>query len=967
MSFSTPLALVLLICIPLVAYLGWPRQRFRRVRDSVSLILRMLIMLLLVLAVSGAQLVQSADRLAVIFLMDVSDSVGQTTQEAELEYIRAALQNMSPDDTAGVVLFGANALIERPLNNVRELGTILSVPPSGNTDMEEAIRLALGMFPSNAARRIVVLSDGRPTIGDTESAAELAAATGVEISYVQFTPEASPEVQVTNVNAPSTINAGQDFDLSFTVDAEEAGPATITVLESGAIIHRESVNLRQGTNNYTLSLEGAGAGFKDFQVQVDPEGSDGFYQNNQLSTFSRVVGPPRVLLMYNTEEEIRYLLPALQEAGLEVDTVTPEQLPVGLVPLAQYESIIMADVPATRLTPQRMETIQSFVRDLGGGLVVVGGPNTYGPGGYFQTPLEETLPVEMQIKDQKRLPQLTIAYVIDRSGSMGAIGPSGVENIELAKEAIIRSIDFLQPTDRAGVVSFDTLGYWIARLQDVRDRLALQRLVGSLRVGGGTDILAGMNLVADDIVADPSTRKHIILLTDGGSSPAGLVELTRQLYEESGITTSTIAIGQGVPRFLEDMAIQGGGNYHPVEIVEQVPSIFTQETVLATRSYILEDAFVPTISASSPIVNGISAAPELFGYVATTPKQTAEIILRGPAPYEDPLLASWQYGLGRAVAFTSDASSRWGANWVDWSEFVRFWNQAVRWTITEGTSGNLETQVVMEGEQARLIVDARDNEGAFLNELDMQLSVVDPQANPTLLNLRQVAPGRYEAVFTPDTEGAYILQLRGNGEADGVPLQLDQTTGWVMSYSSEYDQGGRGDGAALLASLAELTGGRSLEDEPSAVFNHNLTSLPTATPIWPWLMLFALVLLPIDIAVRRLIVTRTDLQRLQRWVLGRASAAEETSERIASLIGAKERGRQRAEESGSIPAGTVSALKSRREQSRSEAELPPVITPTEPAKPRYAEKPDTASEAAPDRNVAGQLLKRKKERGGKDE
>jgi len=966
MSFATPLALVLLICIPAVLYLGWPRQRFRRLRDSISLAIRTIIVLLLVLSLSGAQLVQSADRLVVVFLMDVSDSVGQTAQEAELEYIRAALQNMSPDDTAGVVLFGANALIERPLNNIRELGAILSIPPSGNTDMEEAIRLALGMFPSGAARRIVVLSDGRPTVGDTESAAELAAATGVEISYVQFTPEAAPEVQVTNVTAPSAINAGQDFDLSFTVEAEESGPATITVLESGAIIHRESVNLRQGTNNYTLSLEGAGAGFKDFQVQVDPEGSDGFYQNNQLSTFSRVVGPPRVLLMYNSEDDIRYLLPALQEAGLEVDTVTPEQLPVGLVPLAQYESIVMADVPATRLTPQRMETIQSFVRDLGGGLVVVGGPNAYGPGGYFQTPLEETLPVEMQIKDQKRLPQLTIAYVIDRSGSMGAVGPSGVENIELAKEAIIRSIDFLQPTDRAGVVSFDTLGYWIARLQDVRDRLALQRLVGSLRVGGGTDILAGMNLVATDIVADPSNRKHIILLTDGGSNPAGLVELTRQLYEEAGITTSVIAIGQGIPRFLEDMAMQGGGNYHPVEIVEQVPSIFTQETVLATRSYILEDAFVPALSASSPIINNIAGLPQLLGYVATTPKQTAEVILRGPEPYQDPLLASWQYGLGRAVAFTSDATSRWAASWVDWSEFVRFWNQAVRWTITEGTSGNLETQVVMEGEQARLIVDARDNEGAFLNELDMQLSVIDPEANPALLNLRQVAPGRYEAVFTPGTEGAYILQLRGNVEANGVPLQLDQTSGWVMSYSSEYDRGGRGDGAALLASLAELTGGRSLEDEPAAVFNHNLTALPTATPIWHWLTLLALLLLPFDIAVRRLVVTRTDLQRLQRWVLGRAGAVEETSERIASLIGAKERGRQRAEESGSIPTGTIAALKSRREQGRSEAEAPlPPIAPSEPAKPRFSEKP--AAPTTADGNVAGQLLKRKKERGGKDE
>ncbi|MBL8163635.1 MAG: VWA domain-containing protein, partial [Anaerolineae bacterium] len=874
----------------------------------------------------------------------------------QLEYIRQALTAMSPDDEAGVVLFGANALIERPLNNVRELGAIFSTPPTGNTDIEEAIRLAMGMFPADAARRIVILSDGRPTVGDAQSAAELAAATGVEISYAVFTPQPVPEVQVTDVNVPATINAGQDFDLSLTVDAEQDTPATITVLESGTIIHREDVNLRAGSNNYTLSLEGAGAGFKDFQVRVDPAAEDGFYQNNQLSSFSRVVGPPRVLLMYGDETEIAYLLPALQEAGLTVDTVTPEQLPIGLVPLAQYESIIMADVPATRLTPQRMETIQSFVRDLGGGLVVIGGPNAYGPGGYFRTPLEETLPVEMQIKDQQRLPQLTIAYVIDRSGSMSAIGPSGVENIELAKEAIIRSIDFLQPTDRAGVVSFDSVGYWIANIQDVRDRLALQRLVASLRTGGGTDILAGMNLVAQDIAPDPSARKHIILLTDGGASPAGLVELSERLNQDSGVTTSVIAIGAGAARFLEDMANAGGGNYHPVDIVEQIPAIFTQETVLATRSYILEQSFTPTLTSTSPIMNGITSAPQLAGYVATTPKQTAEVILRAPEPYQDPLLAAWQYGLGRAVAFTSDATARWASGWVGWNDFVRFWNQTVRWTITEGTTGNIETQVVMEGEQTRLIVDARDNEGAFLNGLNLQLSVIDPEADASLLTLRQVAPGRYEGVFTPENEGAYILQVRGG---DGDELAVDQTTGWVMSYSSEYDRGSIADGTTLLQSLAELTGGGSLQEDPGAAFNHNLVSLPTSAPIWPWLTLVALLLLPVDIAVRRLIITRSDLQRLRAWVLRGSDAAAATSERMTSLIGAKERGRQRAEESAST--GTVAALRARRGSRSETGTEPPAPAPTSaPDKPRY--EPTPTKPAASDGNVAGQLLKRRKER-----
>jgi uncharacterized membrane protein len=946
MTFTTPLALVLLICIPLLLYWGWPRQAYRRARDITSLILRSVIALLLVLALAGAQIVQAADKLTVIFLLDASDSMGQQAQADGLTYIRQAISGMSPDDQAGIVLFGGRALVERPVSTSHEVGRIESAPPTGNTNLEQAIRLALGMFPTDTARRIVILSDGQQTVGNAESAAELAAATGIEISYVPYTAADKPEVQVTSVNVPTAINVGQRFDLNLTINSEAATPARITVLQAGQIIHQEDRNLLHGSNNLTLSLQGAGAGFNDFEVKVDPVSNDNFYQNNQLSAFSRVIGPPRILLVSQNAEEIQYLKPALEQAGLTVDTTTPEQLPFTLVGLAQYQSVILANVPATNLSPQRMTVLQSYVRDLGGGLLAIGGPETFGPGGYFKTPLEETLPLDSQIKDQKRIPQLTIAYVIDRSGSMDSPSPSGVPNIELAKEAIIRSIDLLQPNDRAGVVSFDSVGYWIAHIQDVHDRLSLERLVATLRASGGTDILAGMTLVAQEIGADPSTRKHIILLTDGGADPTGLVEISKKLNEESGVTTSVIAIGGSAPSFLKQMTVAGGGNFHNVITADEIPTIFTQETVLATRSYIIENPFIPLVTSNSPIMNGITSSPSLLGYVATTAKQTAEVILRGPEPFKDPLLAAWQYGLGRSVAFTSDATARWGANWVSWSEFVRFWDQAVRWTITEGTTNNLESRVVMEGEQARLIVDARDNSGAFLNGLNLQFSLVDPNGKPTLQTLLQVAPGRYEATFAPNTEGAYILSVQGSSSTD-QSLKLNQTTGWVMSYSAEYDRSKRSDGAALLRSLANLTGGHSVVDDTGAVFNHNLHANVAGTAISPLLLLIALLLLPFDIAVRRLVVTRTDLMRLRQAMFGQTQV-QATSERMATLFGAKERARTRTDEAGTT--GIVAGLSSRDDGT---PDTPQGQRPSQPAIGSTPKGPG---------NVAGELLKKRKER-----
>ncbi len=970
MTFTTPVALLLLLVLLPVFFLGWPRLAYRRARDVASLILRTIIILLLVFALAGLQIVRSADRLAVVFLVDASDSVGKTVQDTELAYVRDSMQHMATDDLAGVVLFGANATVERQLNAIRELGPVRSTPVTSNTDIAEAIRLGLALFPPDTARRLVILSDGQPTVGDTDAAARLASATGVEISYVPFERASSPEVQVSDVRVPASVNAGQQFDLSLTVDADAATPATITVFASGEIIHREDVNLGKGTNNYTLPLTAGGSGFRDFRVQVDPKGADGFYQNNTLSTFSQVVGPPRVLLVSTNGEESRYLADALTSTGLTVDQVTPTQLPIGVAPLAQYSSVVLADVSAEDLTEERQKILQTYVRDLGGGLVAVGGPTSFGPGGYFKTPLEETLPLESRLVDQQRIPQLTIVYVLDRSGSMSITGPSGVENLELAKEAIMRSVEFLQPTDRAGVVSFDAQAYWIANVQPVLDRIALQQLVGTIRSGGGTDILAGMQAAAETLSADPSPRKHIILLTDRGADPTGLVELTKKLYDQYDVTTSVVALGvdQTSPTFLKDMATQGGGNFHPVQIIEQIPTIFTLETVLATRSYIREQSFVPSISANSPIIDGITAAPPLLGYVATTPKQTAQVVLTATSDYNDPLLAQWQYGLGRAVAFTSDATGRWATHWLNWDGFSRFWNQAVRWTITEGKNQNIETHVTMDGEQARVEVDARDSNGGFLDGLTLSASMVDPDLGAQSIQLQQVAPGRYEATFTPKTEGAYFLAVTGQGVSASGTVDVNQRTGWVMSYSPEYALRAPGADQDLLPRVAELAHGRSLADDPAGAFAHNLTMRTASTPLYPWLLLAALLLLPADIAVRRLIVTRSDVARLRQWVSRGRGMAEAPTERLAGLMGAKARAQERADQQGTVGTSvpnTASTLRARRDATRQTQGEPPPAPPTrsnvpEPSFPAQSSKTEGG-------NIAAKLLEKRKAETKKDE
>lgn len=968
MQFATPAALLLALTIPFFIWYGLPRLPYRRRRDTASLILRLIIVALIILSLAGLQTVQASDKLAVVFLVDASDSLDTAARTQAEQYIREAMARMTTDDRGGVVVFGKNALVERPVSTVKEFSGITSTPVRLDTNIAEAIRLGLAMFPADAARRLVILSDGIETLGSAVEAARLAAAIGVQIDIVPLRRSPRPEVLITDLRLPTTVNQGEEFDLGVTIESQVATPANVTVLSRGTVVYSVTLNLEAGVKSYVLpSIRVPQQGFTDLQVRVDPlnaEQTDTFYQNNELAGFVEVTGPPRVLIIAQRPEEAAALLPAMRAAGLTVDIQAPADLPIGIAPLAAYKAVVLANVPATDLTEQRMRVLQSYVRDLGGGLVVIGGPDSYGVGGYYQTPLEETLPVEMQLKDQLRIPRLTIVYVIDRSGSMEVSSPSGVTNLELAKEAARRSINFLFERDRAGVLSFDSNPQWLVPIQFVSNRAAMIQQIGALRPGGGTDIYAAVQELLRTLPSDPSTLKHVILLTDGGADPSGIVETVRIMNEQHGITVTSIGIGLGIPPFMQEIARVGKGTYYNLMDVQNIPQIFAAETVLATRSYIIEEAFLPVLTANSPIMRGIDSVPPLLGYVATTAKPTATVILTAPVQgYDDPLLASWQYGLGRVVAWTSDATGRWAQQWTAWEGFQRFWSQVIRSTILEGLNSSLEARVEQRNGRSVLIVEARDDQGAFLNGLNLNASVVDPSLGGQGITLRQVAPGRYEAEFDANREGAYFIRVAGAQGSAEAGLGVAQTTGWVLSYSPEYRL--RDTDTLLLEKIAELTGGRNIADSTERAFRRDVQEVRGAASLAPWLLLLALLLLPFDIAVRRVIITPTDLQKLRAWAQKRfgtrisdSQAAQVQSARMAALKGAKVRATSNAPVlSGSQPSAAAPSEPSAPKEPPSGA----------PSVPREASKPPATPPPAAQSGALAARLAEKRRQQRKDD
>ncbi len=907
MHFTSPLFLLLLLLLPLTAYLGWHDGKYldpARRREFISLVLRLVIILCLIFSIAGLELVQSRNNLAVVFLVDVSDSMSQQAVEQEAAYVREALKSIGADDKAAIILFGADALVERPMSALNELSAITSVPVTNQTDLAEAIQLGLALYPSGYAKRMVILSDGAETTGDALNAAKFASASDVQIMVMPFINQVDAEALVTEVDAPAHLRNGEQFDLNVSIQANQPMRATVRIFSKSQMLYEAMHELHKGSQTLSLPLTAQEPGFVSYNVQITPE-QDAFYQNNRLDTFSQVEGPPRVLMVAPPTgesmpnggirpDETSLLRQSLTSAGFDVQLITPSLMPADLPTLAQYNSVVLVDVPARALGNNQMETLQSYVRDLGGGLVAVGGPTSYGVGGYYGTPLEDALPVDMEIKDEQRRPSLSIVFIIDHSGSMGETS-GGVTKLELAKEAAARSIELLFPSDRVGVIAFEDSASWVVPTTDLQNPDEIVNAIGSIQLGGGTDIYAGLLAMSKVLPADPAKVKHVILLTDGGADITGIPELVEKLYKENGITLSTVGVGNDAAPFLKDIAALGGGRYHFTNDAGSIAAIFTEETSLASRAYIVEESFFPTLVNSSPILAGITEVPRLHGYVASSAKDLAQVILESDKG--DPILAVWQYGLGKSVAFTSDATGRWGRDWARSEIYPTFWAQAVRYTINDSLNSALQMTIESQGEKANIILDARSRAGDFLNGYQIEANIVSPNGEAQSATFTQTAPGRYESEFTPTEQGIYLIHFSGKTDAGSGSDSFAETTGWALSYSPEYQR--IDPNPDLLLRLSALGNGQVASPLPADIFSHNLKATRASQPIAPWLLLIAALLLPFDIAVRRLIITKHDVGLMREWVMQRlpSRAASptykaEANPRMEALRNAKSRVRE---------------------------------------------------------------------------
>lgn len=832
-----------------------------------------MVVLLLVFGVAGIQWKKPVEGMNTFFLLDRSDSVPSAQQESSRGQANRWAKGAKKEDKAGYLIFGSDSALETEATAGGEAEKIQAVVSGERTDIAGAIRLGTAAFPESGQKRLVLLSDGNENIGDAQQALAQAKGQGVTLDVMPLGSVRGGDVSVQKVSLPSAVKKGATFEAKIFATSDERQQAKVKLFRNDQLLGEQSVTLEPGKNLFTFPQKLNDPGFYGYQVQIETAG-DTISQNNRASGFTSVKTGPRILLVSAAPAEDRNLAAALR-SDYEVVVGGITAFPGTLAEMQSFDAIFLSNIAAGDLGTDNMRLLESAVRDFGVGLVAVGGDNAFTAGGYRGTPLEAALPLDMELSSKKVLPSGALVLVMH--------GMEFNNGNQVSRDIAIGALESLGPQDEMGVVLWDGSNKWQLDLGKVGDKKEAARLIAGMNQGDLPDFSGLMTMAKDGLVKSTSNLKHIIVFSDG--DPGAPSDNLMKEIVDAKITVSTIMIGAHVaPTTMTRMAEQGRGRFYDVQSAAQLPQIFIKEAAVILKSAIIEEPFRPQLAASTEVVRGIGGGeyPVLRGYVAAGVKPRAEVPLMSNKG--DPVLAHWQYGLGRAVAFTSDAKSRWAQDWLGWGKYKQFWTQVAGWALKRVDLADFNTEVSVDNGEGVISVEALDTAGNFRNFLDLVTTVVSPKGNRVQVQLEQKGPGRYEARFPTKEVGAYLLNL---AERKDGTVVASQVVGASVNYSPEFDASA--PNLNLLQRLAELGGGRVLNPATDNPFLLKREKTFRPIDLWEDMLGWMVLLFVFDVGVRRLDIDREEwakgFARLRRKLgLGGDPKPVQSDESLAALL-----------------------------------------------------------------------------------
>jgi Ca-activated chloride channel homolog len=897
-EFTRPWAFLLLLVTP---WIWWMQAAghagLPAVRGAVAGFCRLIICGLLVTVLAEPRSVRSSDVVSVVYAVDVSDSVNEARNEA-LEMVAATAAEKPVTDQAGLVVFGRTAAVEYPPRETFPFEKFINSRVGQDaTNLEQSLALSAAMLPEENNGRIVLISDGTETVGQLKGVISDLESRGVQVDVVPIEYDYQHEVLLERLDLPRFVRLGETYDASIVLSSLSAGTGTLVLTQGDNVIQRTEVTFEQGKTRYSIPIKVDEPGYYEYsaRIEVAPQ-FDSRVENNEVRNYLFIDGPGRILVVTDPQgdpKEWSYFQQALQQGERQVEVRNALEFPIDPLSLMPYDAVIFADVAADSLTGVQMQAMHDAVRNLGIGFLMVGGPNSFGPGGYQGSVIEDALPISMEITNKKILPKG--ALVISLHTCEFPQGNSW------AKRITKKAIQVLSSEDLVGALAYGSSGdEWVFELTPAGEYKSLVSKINSAEIGDMPDFATTMRMGLKALVNSDAASRHMIIISDGDANPPPPPLL--QEFVDNQVEVSCVAVfpHDGNTRTMEMIAgVTKGRFYYPSD-PDQLPSIFIKEAKRLRRSQIQNRKFVPSLKAVDPMIRDIGVPPQLHGYVLTSPKDDprATIILSAPASgneaavadgEEDPILAVWRYGLGVTAAFTSDLTSRWGQEWLDWDQFQQLVNQMVTRVGRVRREQFLRVYTYTNGNEGVVVVEDFHPEESLL---DVSVTVGGPNSFQTTQQVRQIAPRRYQTSMPLKGEGRYQVQV----SAVGSDRKETAYAGFIVSYSPEYLRFRANP--IVMREIAERTHGEQLEADEDPVktaekiFGDRVPKR-SSRPIFDWLLMALACMVPLDVGIRRVQIDPASILGLFRRRKRESTATlgtllQKTGEVRSALSGAKD-------------------------------------------------------------------------------
>ena len=962
--FARPMAFGLIV---LTGWIWWMHlagfSGLSRSRAQIALQTRLVLAGLFVMLMAEPRAVRSDDSLSVVYVVDISDSIrGDREQidrtDAALSFVARTVSEKPQEDQAGLVVFGRDAAVELPPKNSFPFETesvyFNSIIEGDATNIEEALSLAAAMLPEEKRGRIVLISDGIQTEGSLTRILDELKSREVAVDVVGLNYAYEHEVWLERLELPRMVKLGEDYQAAVVLSSLQDGQGRLVLRENEQIVYDEPVTFRAGKNRYTIPIRLRQAGYYEYAATIEvPDEKDNLSRNNTVLDYIFIEGEGRVLLVTDPQGDSRdweSLERALRQSQRAVDRISAYDLSRDTLSLMTYDAILFVNVGADAFDVVQLQSVHDAVKNLGVGFLMVGGPNSFGPGGYHRTVIEDALPVTMDVTKKKVLPKGALAIVLHTCEF-----PQGNT---WGKRITKQAIKVLGAQDEVGVLVYDFEGgeSWLFELTPAGQYEKLAPKIEAAQIGDMPSFAATMQMGLAGLKKSDAAAKHMIIISDGDPSPPPPQLL--QDFKDAKISVTTVSIfphgGQEVAVMRTIAGVTGGRYYYPSD-PNQLPQIFIKEAKTLKRSMIQNKTIVPEVDFPHPVLKGIDGAPPLHGYVLTTAKSPPQhrVVLRAPEDEEatgqvDPVLAIGRYGLGATAAFTSDLSTNWGKDWVDWEKYQAFVKQLMTSIARVRKQGHLRLWTYTSGNEGIIVAEDFHPEEHFLT---VEAVVSGPRERSETITLKQVGPRRYQAAIPLWGKGRYqVMAAATAGERKESAI-----AGFIVPYSPEYLR--FRSNPIVLQEIADRTGGQklSLDAKAEQIYQVNRKPKRSSSAIFDWFLIALACLVPLDVAVRRI---QLDWSVVKQW-LGLGAREGASTATMGALLERKQAVQTQLEaRRGEGPVrppttGPVSAASRRAAQGKS--------------KPKAKPKRRQASQSEEEMTTTARLLEMKRKRRKHDE